>query len=66
VNLPSKESLTLEELEQAWEFLGHLLQRPNHPVEPPHHLRHLELEDWVLLHALLDRELEMKAHQGVH
>jgi hypothetical protein len=60
-----KESLTSEEVSQAWEYLVSLPEptwynpEPEFPP-PPEHLKHLTDSDWHLLDNLLARELHLK------
>lgn len=65
VQLPSKESLTLEELSQAWKFLSDLQSQPFLPLLPSN-LKRLQPEDWEAVGYLLHRELEHKQHRQVH
>ena len=65
LQLPSKESLTLEELSQAWKFLSDLHNHPFLPLLPPN-LQRLHPEDWEAVGYLLHRELEYKRHLQVH
>jgi hypothetical protein len=60
-----KESLTSEEVSQAWEYLVSLPAptwynpEPEFPP-PPEHLQHLTDSDWHLLDNLLARELKLR------
>jgi hypothetical protein len=69
-NLQLSQSLSPEQVSQAWEFLVSL--PPDHPQihlalpDPPENLRHLSAADWLLLDNLLARELNLKEHSPVH
>ena len=63
--LKLSQSLSPEQVSQAWEFLANLQPptflnpEPEFP-EPPPHLSHLSDADWYLLDNLLARELKLK------
>lgn len=60
------QSLSLEEISEAWDYLARL-PSPDlpQPLLPPH-LKALSPLDWHLLHQLLQQELRERANNPLH
>jgi hypothetical protein len=65
VELPSSQSLTLEELSQAWQVLSSLNDGLEE-YELPSNLQHLSDWDWNLLGMLLNREMWLRKNNPLH
>jgi len=69
-NVQLSQSLSPEEVSQAWQYLVSLPQPSEffQQEEPPlpSNLRHLSDADWFLLGNLLNRELHLKSQQPLH
>ena len=66
-HLQLSESISPEQVSQAWAYLSSLPESPLQPQPPlPENLKHLSDADWHLLDSLLMRELNLKLTSQLH